>query len=79
MLNRKVWVHYYRDLQRKIAGESKKEIKRLLDSEDMKDEAALERTIKELDKSIRTKDVGGEVEEEVEEPDFSLLEVTRPG
>jgi actin-related protein 5 len=69
---------YYRDLQRKIANESKKEIKRLLDSEDMKDEAALERTIKELDKSIRkarTKDVGGEVEEEVEEPDFSLLEV----
>lgn len=69
---------YYRDLQRKLANESKKEIKRLLDSEDMKDEAALERTIKELDKSIRkarTKDVGGEVEEEVEEPDFSLLEV----
>jgi actin-related protein 5 len=69
---------YYRDLQRKLATESKKEIKRLLDSEDMKDEAALERTIKELDKSIRkarTKDVGGEVEEEVEEPDFSLLEV----
>jgi actin-related protein 5 len=73
-------VHYYRDLERKIAGESKKEIKRLLDSEDMKDEAALERTIKELDKSIqkaRTKDVGGEVEEEVEEPDFSLLEVLK--
>jgi actin-related protein 5 len=70
---------YYRDLQRKLANESKKEIKRLLDAEDMKDEAALERTIKELDKSIRkarTKDVGGpEIEEEVEEPDFSLLEV----
>ncbi|KAH8751412.1 hypothetical protein F5882DRAFT_369114 [Hyaloscypha sp. PMI_1271] len=70
---------YYRDLQSKLANESKKEVKRLLDSEDMKDEAALERTIKELDKSIRkarTKDVGGpEVEEEVEEPDFSLLEI----
>jgi actin-related protein 5 len=70
---------YYRDLQSKLANESKKEIKRLLDSEDMKDEAALERTIKELDKSIRkarTKDIGGpEVEEEVEEPDFSLLEI----
>lgn len=70
---------YYRDLQGKIANESKKEAKRLLDAEDMKDEAALERTIKELDKSIRkarTKDVGGpEVEEEVELPDFSLLEV----
>ncbi|KAE9370666.1 actin-like ATPase domain-containing protein [Stipitochalara longipes BDJ] len=70
---------YYRDLQSKLANESKKEVKRLLDSEDMKDEAALERTIKELDKSIRkarTKDVGGpEIEEEVEEPDFSLLEI----
>lgn len=70
---------YYRDLQSKLANESKKEVKRLLDSEDLKDEAALERTIKELDKSIRkarTKDIGGpEVEEEVEEPDFSLLEI----
>jgi actin-related protein 5 len=70
---------YYRDLQGKLANESKKEIKRLLDAEDMKDEAALERTIKDLDKSIRkarTKDVGGpEVEEEVEEPDFSMLEI----
>jgi len=51
----------------------------VLDSEDLKDEAALEKTIKELDKSIRkarTKDVGGpEIEEEVEEPDFSLLDV----
>lgn len=70
---------YYRALQSKIANESKKEVKRLLDAEDMKDETALERTIKELDKSIRkarTKDVGGpEVEEEVEEPDFSMLEI----
>ena len=70
---------YYRDLQGKITNQSKKEGKRLLDAEEMKDEAALERTIKELDRSIRkarTKDVGGpEIEEEVEEPDFSLLEV----
>ena len=70
---------YYRDLQGKLVGQSKKETKRILDAEDMKDEAALERTIKELDKSIRkarTKDVGGpEVEEEVEEPDFGLLDI----
>jgi actin-related protein 5 len=69
---------YYRDLHGKLANESKKEAKRLLDAEDLKDEAALEKIIKELDKAIRkarTKDVGGEVEEEVEEPDFSLLEV----
>ena len=69
---------YYRDVQRRLVDQTKKEIKRILDLEDMKDEAALERTIKELDKSIRkarTKDVGGEaVEEEVDEPDFSLLD-----
>jgi actin-related protein 5 len=59
---------YYRDLQQKLATESKKEIKRLLDAEDLRDEAALAKTIKELDLSIRkarTKDVGGpEIEEE---------------
>jgi len=69
---------YYRDVQRRILDQTKKEIKRILDLEDMKDEAALERTIKELDKSIRkarTKDVGGEaIEEEVEEPNFGLLD-----
>lgn len=70
---------YYRDLQSRLADQSKKEVKRMLDAEDFKDEAALARQIKELDKSIRkarTKDVGGpEVEEEVEEPDFSMLEI----
>jgi actin-related protein 5 len=70
---------YYRDLHGRLANETKKEIKRVLDAEDIKDEAALEKTIKELDKSIRkarTKDIGGpEIEEEVEEPDFSLLEI----
>ncbi|EHK97430.1 putative Actin-related protein 5 [Glarea lozoyensis 74030] len=71
-------LEYYRDLQSRLVDQTKKEIKRLLDDEEMKDEAALERTIKELDKSIRKqriKDVGGpEIEEEVEEPDYSLLD-----
>jgi actin-related protein 5 len=70
---------YYRDLQSKLASESKKEVKRLLDAEDLRDEAALAKTIKELDLSIRkarTKDVGGpEIEEEQEIPSFELLEV----
>jgi hypothetical protein len=35
--------------------------------------------MKELDKLIRTKNVGDEVEEKVEELDFSLVEVARPG
>lgn len=70
---------YYRDLQSRLVDQTKKEIKRLLDADELKDEAALEKMIKELDKSIRkarTKDVGGpEIEDEVEEPDFSLLEI----
>lgn len=70
---------YFRDLQARLQEQSKKEVKRLLEAEDLKDEAALAKTIKELDFSIRKarqKDLGGpELEEEVEEPDFSLLDV----
>lgn len=71
-------LEYYKKVQGKIVDANKKDTKRLLDAEDMKDEAHLERTIKELEKSIRrarTKDVGGDPEEEQEAPDFSLLEV----
>ncbi|CAJ2501955.1 Uu.00g048080.m01.CDS01 [Anthostomella pinea] len=71
-------LEYYRKLQEKIADANKKDTKRLLDGDDLKDEAQLERRIKELDKSIkkaRTKDVGGDPEEAQELPDFSLLEV----
>jgi actin-related protein 5 len=72
-------LEYYRDLQEKLANETKKEIKRLLDAEDLKDEAALAKTIKELDIAIRkarTKDIGGpDIEEEQEEPVFDLLDV----
>ncbi|KAI0482455.1 putative chromatin remodeling complex subunit [Xylariaceae sp. FL0804] len=71
-------LEYYKKLQEKIGESNKKDIKRLLDAEDMKDEARLEKTIRELEKSVkraRTKDVGGDPEEEQEAPDFSLLEV----
>ena len=71
-------LEYYKKLQGKINDANKKDTKRLLDAEDMKDEAHLEWAIKELEKSIkkaRTKDVGGDPEEEQETPDFSLLEV----
>ncbi|CAG8958466.1 hypothetical protein HYFRA_00009780 [Hymenoscyphus fraxineus] len=67
---------HYRELQSQLVNQTKKEIKRLLDEEELKDEAALERKIKELDKSVRKariKDVGGP-EEEAEEPDYSLLD-----
>ncbi|KAJ2895465.1 chromatin remodeling complex subunit (actin) [Zalerion maritima] len=70
---------YYKDLQRRIVeATNKKEVKRLLDAEDLKDESRLEKMIKELDKKIRkqrTKDVGGDPEEENEEPAFDLLEI----
>lgn len=70
---------YYRDFQARLAEQTKKEAKRMLDAEDIKDENALAKIIKDLDFAIRKarqKDLGGpELEEEVEEPDFSLLEV----
>ncbi len=71
-------LEYYKKIQEKIADANKKDTKRLLDGEDLKDEAQLERKVKELEKSIRrarTKDVGADPEEEQEVPDFSLLEV----
>lgn len=72
-------LEYYRDLQDRLADQTKKEIKRLLEIEDMRDEAALAKTIKDLDtkiKKARTKDVGGpEVEEEHEEPSYELIDI----
>lgn len=71
-------LEYYKDLQRRITDQTKKEIRRLLDSGDLKHEAHLEKVIKELEKVIkkaRTKDVGGDPEEEQEQPNFDLLDV----
>ncbi|PGG98696.1 hypothetical protein AJ79_08782 [Helicocarpus griseus UAMH5409] len=71
-------LEYYKDLQQGLASETKKEIKRILDAEDMKDEAHLERTIRDLEKSIkksRNKDLGNEETEEPEEASFPLLDV----
>ncbi|KAJ1331615.1 actin-related protein 5 [Microdochium nivale] len=71
-------LEYYKIIQGKLVDATKKEVRRLLDGEEMKDEAQLERTIRDLEKSVkkaRTKDVGGDVEEEQEAPDYSLLEV----
>ncbi|KAK3390405.1 actin-like ATPase domain-containing protein [Podospora didyma] len=78
LLKKEQELEYYKDVQRKLVDQNKKETKRLLDDAELKDEAALERIIKELEKSIkkaRTKDLGGEQEEEQEAPDFSLLDV----
>ena len=69
---------YYKKLQLKLQTANKKEQKRLLDDDEIKDEAQLERLLRELDKSIRrsrNKDVGNEEEEGVEEQSFPLLDV----
>lgn len=72
-------LEYYKDVQRRLVDQNKKETKRILDDAEVKDEAHLERVIKDLERAIkkaRTKDLGGEQEEEQQEaPDFSLLEV----
>jgi len=68
----------YKKVQEKLVDLNKKESKRLLDDNDLRDEAALEKTIKELDKAVRKgrmKDVGGGDEDEQEEPVFDLLDV----
>lgn len=72
-------LEYYKELQKNLASETKKEIRRVLDAEDMKDEAHLERTIRDLEKSIkksRNKDLGQEeTEENQEDMTFPLLDV----
>ncbi|KAG6275387.1 hypothetical protein E4U48_002141 [Claviceps purpurea] len=71
-------LEYYKNLHDKLVDETKKEIRRQLDSHDIKDEAQLDKMIKELEKSVkkaRTKDVGGDPEEDQEPPNFDLLDI----
>ena len=79
LVKREEELEYYKDVQLRLENANKKDAKRILDLEELKDEAALEKMIKELEKKIRKgrmKEIGEpEVEEEVEEPDYSLLEV----
>lgn len=72
-------LEYYKQLQQRLPSQTKKEVKRLLDEDEFKDEAQLDKVIKELEKSVRkarNKDVGGlENVEEEEEVTFQLLDV----
>jgi len=71
-------LEYYKNLQRNITDVTKKELRRQLDSNDIKDENQLEKIIKDLEKAVRkarTKDVGGDPEEEQEQPNFDLLDI----
>lgn len=72
-------LEYYKDLQQRLVGQTKKETKRLLDEDEFKDEAQLEKMIKDMEKSVRkarNKDLGvtDNVEEE-EVPAFPLLDI----
>lgn len=72
-------LEYYKDLQQRLVGQTKKETKRLLDEDEFKDEAQLDRMIKDMEKSVRkarNKDLGvtDNVEEE-EVPAFPLLDI----
>ena len=72
-------LEYYKDLQQGLASESKKEMKRILEAEDLKDEAHLDRLVRDLERSIRrsrNKDLGIEENEEpAEEMSFPLLDI----
>ena len=72
-------LEYFKDLQQRLQFQTKKEQKRLLDEDEFKDESQLEKTIKELEKSVRkarNKDVGGtENPEEEEAQTFPMLDI----
>ena len=72
-------LEYYKDLQQRLVGQTKKETKRFLDEDAFKDEAQLDKMIKDIEKSVRkvrNKDLGvtDNVKEE-EAPAFSLLDI----
>ncbi|KAL4890572.1 actin-like ATPase domain-containing protein [Aspergillus ambiguus] len=72
-------LEYYKDLAQNLAAQTKKEVRRILEAEDLKDEAHLERLIRDLERSIkrsRNKDLGiEENEENPEDMTFPLLDV----
>ncbi|KAL6718325.1 Actin-related protein 5 [Lecanora helva] len=72
-------LEYFKDLQQRLIGQTKKEIKRLLDDDEFKDEAQLDKVIKDMEKSVRkarNKDLGNpENAEEEEVATFPLLDV----
>ncbi|KAG8530053.1 uncharacterized protein KY384_005535 [Bacidia gigantensis] len=71
-------LEYYKDLQVRLQGQTKKEIKRLLDDDELKDESQLDKLIKDLEKRVRkarNKDLGvKEPEEEETAQSFPLLD-----
>ena len=67
-------LEYWKDLQSRLAGQTKKETKRLLDADEIKDENQLAKMVADLEKRIRkarNKDLGVEEPEEEEAPQQS--------
>ena len=80
LINKEQEMEYYKQLHMKyLSAPTKKEQRRLLDADEFKDEAALERVIRDLEKRIRksrNKDLGAADDEEgMEEQTFPLLDV----
>ena len=72
-------LEYYKDLQQRLVGQTKKETKRLLDDDELRDEAQLDKLIKEMEKKVRkvrNKDLGVTDNTEAEEVAvFPLLDI----
>ena len=79
LIRKEQTLDYYKNLQQRLTNQTKKETKRLLDDGEFKDEAQLEKTIKDLEKSVRkarNKDLGvSENPTEEAEAVFPLLEI----
>ncbi|KAL9615283.1 MAG: hypothetical protein Q9167_000254 [Letrouitia subvulpina] len=78
LIRKEQTLDYYKNLQQKLSNQTKKEVKRLLDEDEFKDETQLDKTIKELEKSVRkarNKDVGITENPAEEEATFPLLEI----
>lgn len=78
LLQKEQELAYYKDLQQRLVGQTKKEVKRLLDEDEFKDESQLDKLVKDMEKSVRkarNKDLGvPELAEEEEAATFPLLE-----
>lgn len=68
-------LEYYKELQLRLQGQNKKEVRRLLDADEVRDENQLDRMIKDLEKRIRRARNKELEEDPEEEPEFPLLGV----
>ena len=78
LIQKEEQLEYYKSVQVKFENSTKKQIRESLDDLELKDEAALDRKIKEWDRSVRkqrNRDVGDLEEEPAEAPTYPLLDI----